>query len=95
MDVAAILVLARHPQHASNRLAVEHDQPLVALARLGEIALRHDQPRFELRHRLENRAEVAILRRRQKHALAAVSVERLDDHLAALFLKKVLSRGIS
>ena len=83
-----MLVVARHPQRASERIAVQHDQPLVALASLGEIALRHDEPRFELRHRLENRAEVAILRGRQEHALATVSVQRLDDHLASLLGKK-------
>src|SRR5208283_1111987 len=64
--------------------------PLVAVASLGDIALRHDWTRLVLRHRLENRAEVAIPGRDQKHAFAAVSVQRLHDHLAALLVKKSL-----
>src|SRR6266851_4015367 len=83
VDIAAVLVVARDSQRASQRLAVEHDQPLVAVADFGQIALRHYWPRLETGDRLEDCVQVAVVGRGQKHAFAAVSVERLDDHLPA------------
>ena len=63
---------------------------LVALAHLGEVALRHRRPRAEARRLLEDREQVPVARAHVEDALAAAPVERLHDHLAA-----ELRRGIA
>ena len=85
-----MLVVARHAQGASERLTVEDDEALVAVANLRDVALAHNRPALEARDRLQNRVEVAVAGVRVKDPFAAMAVERLDDHLAALFLHEAL-----
>ena len=54
------------------------------------IALRHDQPRLERVTASRIASRLRSLGVREKHAFAAVAVERLDDHLAALFVHETL-----
>src|SRR4051794_36409457 len=83
MNIATMLVGARHPQGTSQRLAVQHDQPLVALANLRDISLAHDWPRLELRYRPQDRIQIPVAAVRVKPPFTAVPVERFDDHLTA------------
>ena len=63
VDVAAMLVVARDAQGASQWLALQHDKALVAIADLRDIALGHDWFGFEAGRGFQNCAEVAILRK--------------------------------
>src|SRR5262249_19141159 len=82
VDVAAVFVVARHAQRASEGLAIKDNHPLVAVTNFSEVALGHDRPRLETGDSLENGVEVAVGGRGEEHAFAAMPVERLDDHLS-------------
>src|SRR5579872_5031730 len=49
VDVPAMLIVTWHAKSPTDRLAIEHDQPLVAVAHLRNVALRHNRLGFEAR----------------------------------------------
>src|SRR5438876_191755 len=78
VDVAAMLIVARHPQGTSERLTIEHDETLVAFADFRDITLAHDRTGFKMRYSFQDRIQVAVAVVRMEHSLTAVAVQRLD-----------------
>src|SRR5215469_10920259 len=93
VNVPAMFVVARYAQGTTQRFAVQHDQALVAAAHFGHVSLRHYGPSFEAGYRFQNRTQVPVAAMHEEHALAAVSVERLYDHLATLIDHKFSAPG--
>src|SRR6185312_8999059 len=86
VQVAARLGLCRHAQHRADRLAVDEDDPLVALCGLGQEALRERPPRAGAGRGLEDRRRIRIAIADDEDAEAAVAIDRLDDDRPALLL---------
>ena len=82
MHVGARIVLGRHAVDGADRLAVDQDDALVALAHVLQVAL-HDEGLAEhLAEHFEQRGEVAVGLVQMEDAGAAIAVERLDDDVA-------------
>ena len=89
MKVRANFLLTGNPEHGANRLAVEEQNPFVALSDRREIALGHDPAGFHLGGLFENGPEVSIASPQRKYAPTTLAIEGFDDHLAAEFVQKV------
>ncbi len=81
MKIGARLALGGHAIDAADRLAIDQDDALVALAHLRDIALHDDGFAIELGEHLEQRVEILIVALEPEDAGAAIAVERLDDDL--------------
>ena len=84
VQVAARVVGRGHAQHRAQRLAVDQQDALVALAHLGQVALGHRPAAAEVGRLLQDRSGVGIALADVEDAEAARGVQRLDHHLAAL-----------
>ena len=88
MHVGARIVLGRHAVDGADRLAVDQDDALVALAHVLQIAL-HDEGLAEhLAEHFEQRGEIAVGLVQMEDAGAAIAVERLDDDVAELLAER-------
>ena len=74
----------QHAQQAADRLAAKEQDSLVALPALGQVALRHHPAVPVVGRDLEDRVGVAVAAAGVEHRRAAVAVQRLYHHLAAL-----------
>ncbi len=88
-----MLALRRHAQQGAHRLALDQDDPLVALADLRQVALRHRPAAPEAGGLLQQRVEVPVVVADVEDALAALAVEGLHDHLAAELVEEVEEVG--
>ena len=82
MHVGARIVLGRHAVDGADRLAVDQDDALVALAHVLQIALDDEGLAEHLAEHFEQRGEVAVGLVQMEDAGAAIAVERLDDDVA-------------
>ena len=75
--------LLRHAQDRAERLAVEQEDALVALAHRRQELLHHRQAPAVARGQLDDRVDVQVALGQRHHALAARAVERLDHRAPA------------
>src|SRR5882672_4114361 len=84
MHVGARLAFGRHAIDDADRLAVDQDDALVALAHLGKIALGDQRLAAALREHLEQRGEILVVGPDAEHARAAIAEQRLQDDVLVL-----------
>ncbi len=82
-QVAARLArLGNARQHIWHGGAADQQDPLVAVADLGDVTLRHDRARAVVRDGFQDGVQVRLVRLQHEDAGAAHAVERFDHHLA-------------
>src|SRR5690606_37432960 len=82
MHVGTRLALGGNAVEAGDRLAVDEDDALVALAHLRQVALYHERLAIVLLEQLDQRRKVGVTVLDMKDAGAAIAVERLQDDVA-------------
>ncbi len=77
-------MLGRNAVDGADRLAVDEQDALVALAHRRQIFLGDEGLAEHLAEHFEQRREVAVVARGMEHTGAAIAVERLQDDVAHL-----------
>ena len=85
MHVGPAVVLGRHAVDRADRLAIDQDDALVALADIGQVLLRNEGLPEHQAEGFEQRGEIAVVLLEMEDASATVAVKRLDDDVAHLF----------
>src|SRR6185369_11367067 len=84
-QVAAEIVALRHArEHVRHRLAVDHQDALVAIADLGKVALRDGEVAALVGQRLDDDVEIRIAAAAAEDRASAHAVERLEHDVAVL-----------
>ena len=84
MHVGARLALRRHAVDDADRLALDEDDALVALAHLRQVALHHIGLAERSREQFEQRTEILVAPGKAEDPGAAIAVKRLYDDVAEL-----------
>src|SRR5690606_5361532 len=84
MHVGPRLAIGRNAVETGNRLAIDDDDPLVALAHVGQVFLDHEGFAIILLEQFQEADQIVVALLDEEYPGPAIAVERLDDDVAML-----------